>query len=164
MSEEMKVYLVETVDDLLENWFPTSVYLHRESAENCAESLRCDDGYIRQFARVVEMKVADTKACQTDADGLDCGHVRNSSAYEVGYRDGSIHYELEHCPACKNIADLQEALEENAKLRKLVADAYAFLAWADGAAFGDGTPAVYAEDRSEIEDRMRELGVEVDEC
>lgn len=39
-------------------------------------------------------------------------------AYEAGYRDGSIHYELEHCPACKNVADLQEALAENAKLRE----------------------------------------------
>lgn len=38
-------------------------------------------------------------------------------AYEAGYRDGSINYELEHCPACKNVADLQEALAENAKLR-----------------------------------------------
>ena len=42
-------------------------------------------------------------------------------AYEAGYRDGSIHYELEHCPACKNVADLQEALAENAKLRELCA-------------------------------------------
>lgn len=39
-------------------------------------------------------------------------------AYEAGYRDGSAHYELEHCPACKNVADLQEALDENAKLLK----------------------------------------------
>lgn len=39
-------------------------------------------------------------------------------AYETGYRDGSINYELEHCPACKNVADLQEVLEENAKLRE----------------------------------------------
>ena len=39
-------------------------------------------------------------------------------AYEAGYRDGSIHYELEHCPACKNVADLQEALAENVKLRE----------------------------------------------
>ena len=43
-------------------------------------------------------------------------------AYEAGYRDGSIHYELEHCPACKNVADLQEALADNAKLRELVED------------------------------------------
>ena len=39
-------------------------------------------------------------------------------AYEAVYRDGSIHYELEHCPACANVADLQEALAENAKLRE----------------------------------------------
>jgi len=42
-----------------------------------------------------------------------------AEAYEAGYRDGSINYELEHCPACKNVADLQEALAENAKLREL---------------------------------------------
>lgn len=41
-------------------------------------------------------------------------------AYEAGYRDGSINYELEHCPACKNVANLQEALAENAKLRNEV--------------------------------------------
>lgn len=39
-------------------------------------------------------------------------------AYEAGYRDGSTHYELEHCPACKNVADLQEALAENVRLRE----------------------------------------------
>lgn len=42
----------------------------------------------------------------------------HSYAYEAGYRDGAINYELDHCPACKNVADLQEALEENAKLRE----------------------------------------------
>lgn len=40
-------------------------------------------------------------------------------AYEAGYRDGSTNYELEHCPACKNVADLQDALDEIAKLREL---------------------------------------------
>lgn len=39
-----------------------------------------------------------------------------SRDYEAGYRDGSMHYELEHCPACKNVADLQEALADNDKL------------------------------------------------
>ena len=43
-------------------------------------------------------------------------------AYEAGYRDGSVNYELEHCPACKNVADLQEALDENAELRKDIRD------------------------------------------
>ena len=51
---------------------------------------------------------------------------------------------------------------ENAKLRELVKLTYAFLAWADGATFSDGTPAVHASDRREVEDRMRELGVEVE--
>lgn len=56
------------------------------------------------------------------------------AAYEVGYRNGSIHYELEHCPACKNIVDLQEALEENAKLRELATYALRHIVevWCDG--------------------------------
>ena len=53
-------------------------------------------------------------------------------AYEAGYRDGSTHYELEHCPACKNVADLQEALEENAKLREFAADLWRFTKTACG--------------------------------
>ena len=52
-------------------------------------------------------------------------------AYEAGYRDGSIHYELEHCPACKNVADLQEALAENAKLRELIGELFRDFANAD---------------------------------
>ena len=47
-------------------------------------------------------------------------------AYEAGYRDGSVHYELEHCPACQNVADLQEALDENTELRALVEDMWPF--------------------------------------
>lgn len=51
---------------------------------------------------------------------------------------------------------------ENAKLRELAKITYAYLAWADGATFSDGRPAVHACDRREVEDRMRKLGVEVD--
>ena len=58
------------------------------------------------------------------------------------------------------LSQLDEA--ENAKLRELVKITYAYLAWADGATFSDGRPAVHACDRCEVEDRMRELGVEVD--
>ena len=72
-------------------------------------------------------------------------------AYEAGYRDGSINYELEHCPACKNVADLQEALDENARLRELCASLYEF----SMSEYPDGTELNFA-------DRMRELGVEVD--
>ena len=68
--------------------------------------------------------------------------------YEAGYRDGSIHYELEHCPACKNVADLQEALEENAQLRELLDYALPIAMYAASAEEGD---------------RIRELMREVDE-
>lgn len=54
-----KVYLVETSDDLLESWYPIAVYLHRESAEDCAEALRKEEDGIRQFARVSELMVVD---------------------------------------------------------------------------------------------------------
>ena len=33
-------------------------------------------------------------------------------------RADSTHWELAHCPGCRNVADLQEALDENAKLRE----------------------------------------------
>lgn len=82
-----------------------------------------------------------------------------SRDYEAGYRDGSIHYELEHCPACKNIADLQEALAENAKLRELVECVLVLrhdpvYKWLD-ATFAE----VFGKSFTE---QARELGVEVD--
>ena len=75
------------------------------------------------------------------------------AAYEVGYKNGSVHYELEHCSACKNVADLQEALDENAKLRELVRDM-----WREGA-FEAG--ANYVTEAYALEERTRELGIEV---
>ena len=54
-----KVYLVETSDDLFEGWYPMAAYLHRESAEDCAEALRKKEGGIWQFARVSELKVVE---------------------------------------------------------------------------------------------------------
>lgn len=55
----MKVYLVETSDDLLEGWFPIGVYLHREAAKDCAESMRKVEDGVPCYARVTEMKVVD---------------------------------------------------------------------------------------------------------
>ncbi len=52
-----KVYLVETSDDLIESWYPIGVYLNSKAAEDCAEALRGEVDGIRQFARVVELKV-----------------------------------------------------------------------------------------------------------
>lgn len=72
-------------------------------------------------------------------------------AYEAGYRDGAINYELDHCPACKNVADLQEALDENAKLRELVDELYPL------ADYG----AMDASELDRAHDLMRELGIEV---
>lgn len=54
-----KVYLVEVSDELLESWFPFAVYLHRKTAEDCAESMRKADGGMQCYARVIEMKVVD---------------------------------------------------------------------------------------------------------
>ena len=74
----------------------------------------------------------------------------HSYAYEAGYRDGAINYELDHCPACKNVADLQEVLDENAELRELVRDLYG-LAWPEC----PGAAEAYLP-------RIQSLGVEVD--
>jgi hypothetical protein len=79
-------------------------------------------------------------------------------AYEAGYRDGSIHYELEHGPACKNIADLQEALEENAKLRELCADMWF---WGYEGHMDSESQEWQMKHIDGVLDRMRELGVEV---
>lgn len=77
-------------------------------------------------------------------------------AYEAGYRDGSINYELEHCPACKNVADLQEALAENARLREFASEAFSM-------AFNFYHGAGTAEDLRELKVEYRELGIEGDE-
>ena len=58
--------------------------------------------------------------------------------------------------------EVLKLLGNNAKLRELAKLTYAFFAWADGATFSDGTPAVHAGDRREVEDRMRELGIDAD--
>lgn len=98
----------------------------------------------------------------------------HAHAYEAGYRDGSINYELEHCPACKNVADLQEALAENDELRELVAKYSAAAKYLCGfshcnecnldcaSVFGD-VPSGWDCARMLLDKRARELGVEVTE-
>jgi hypothetical protein len=99
-----------------------------------------------------------------------------SREYEAGYRDGSIHYELEHCSACKNVADLQEALADNVKLRELVRDMYGFIERTDedcgDVTFSDCFDYCKHDTADDgccktgecwYERRMRELGVEVAE-
>ena len=82
-------------------------------------------------------------------------------AYEAGYRDGSINYELEHCPACKNVADLQEVLEENAKLRELCE--WLLNPYRLGAVTGEGVDRQWCRETYDGGTfRLHELGVEVD--
>ena len=81
-------------------------------------------------------------------------------AYEAGYRDGSIHYELEHCPACKNIADLQKVLIENYRLRELVEVG---LRCCDHKCDGCKFLRCGLCHIDEFEDEARKLGVEVTE-
>lgn len=57
------VYLVEVSDDLIESWHPIGVYLHRESAEDCAKALRREEDGVRQFARVVELGMEGAGTC-----------------------------------------------------------------------------------------------------
>ena len=97
-------------------------------------------------------------------------------AYEAGYRDGSINYELEHCPACKNVADLQEALAENDKLQEQIQDAEheESIAWdrvRSAERRNDELRKLLVDFRNAMwsggewtepfDERMRELGVEV---
>lgn len=67
----------------------------------------------------------------------------HSYTYDAGCRDGSAHYELEHCPACKNVADLQEALDENVRLLSQLTE------WKR-----------VAESKQDIIDHMRDANVE----
>lgn len=80
------------------------------------------------------------------------------AAYEVGYKNGSVHYELEHCPACKNVADLQEALDENTKLRELVK-----VVWGCVHSGVDCYECRVVAGGCTLQSAMRELGIEVAE-
>lgn len=51
--------------------------------------------------------------------GLRCG-MGSLEAENARLRERLVHMELHECPGCRNVADLQEALDENAKLRELV--------------------------------------------
>lgn len=70
-------------------------------------------------------------------------------------RAAQAHWELGNCPNCPNVVSLQEALEQNAKLRE-----YAAKAWSLFIRHG----AVHACDLSEVDavrDGLRNLGIEV---
>ena len=72
-------------------------------------SAQCDR--LRNLAEQVEWELPEaSKALRDAADTI----------WEL--RDRLTHWELHECPGCKNVADLQEALDENARLRELCAE------------------------------------------
>ena len=68
-------------------------------------------------------------------------------------RADAAHWELANCPGCVNVADLQEALEENAKLRELAKHLYICVRNVACDA------CEYAADDCDFEYELRELGV-----
>lgn len=66
-----------------------------------------------------------------------------------------VHMDLHECPACANVADLQDAMDENAKLRELVRELYHELDAATQYDAGGSRGIV-----SEFAGRMRKLGVD----
>lgn len=77
------------------------------------------------------------------------------------------HWELGNCPSCPNVADLQEALEQNAKLRELahlVAE-YVSADQCEGCVTKRACNAGELDMcwiRKAILEKLRELGIEVD--
>ena len=76
-------------------------------------SAQCDK--LRNLAEQVEWEMPEaSKAMRDAADTIwDLRNRLNDLIYE------QAHWELANCPGCKNVADLQEALDENARLREL---------------------------------------------
>lgn len=58
-KKPQKIYLVEISDELLEDWLPFCVYLHKEAAEDCAASMRKVEDGVQCYAQVTEMRVVD---------------------------------------------------------------------------------------------------------
>lgn len=92
--------------------------------------------YDRCLVRVGQLE-AEKAVLERRIDEL-CAEVERLHADQA-------HWELGNCPSCPNIADLQEALEQNAKLQELLDYMMPI--------------ALYAASDQE-RDRMRELGIE----
>ena len=94
-----------------------------------------------------------TEALERRIDELCCENAR--------LRERLVHMELHECPGCRNVADLQEALDENTKLRELVLDM--------AECMDNSQPRCKKCKFRELNcqwfkffDRMRELGIEVE--
>ena len=110
----------------------------REGEPILASDLREAADTILNLRDMAQQAQSEKAALERRIDEL-CAEVERLHADQA-------HWELGNCLGCPNIADLQEALEQNAKLR----DQVDYM-----------TPlALYAASERE-RDRMRELGIEV---
>lgn len=115
--------------------------LERRIDELCAEVERGK----AEFKKMDVWHSQELKAAMDEKAAL-CTRIDELCQENERLRADQVHWELGNCPSCPNIADLQEALEQNAKLREQV---------------DYMTPlALYAASERE-RDRMRELGIEV---
>ena len=77
-------------------------------------SAQCDN--LRLMARLVrEYDYSEISRMLREAADTIC-ELRNRCAELTAEQ---AHWELANCPGCKNVADLQEALDENARLREV---------------------------------------------
>lgn len=92
-----------------------------------------------------------TKQCAEVNEANDALQAENAKLHDEVERlhAEQAHWELGNCPSCPNVVSLQEALEQNAKLRELVSDLY----------YETKSPSNHA---TQVEIRMRELGIEAD--
>ena len=108
-------------------------------------------GHAITFVKVADGSVVSKRTYVPES------HADVTDGYEAGYMDGLTHYELEHCPACKNVTDLQDALAENAKLREFAKNAYRHICVQEGYLRNSGYDSFDYFDTV-----AHELGVEVE--
>lgn len=109
-----------------------------------AWTLRMCEDLRDRLVRLLGESMTDTEkaALERRIDEL-CAEVERLHADQA-------HWELGNCPSCPNVVSLQEALEQNAKLRELVDELYPL------ADYG----AMDASELDRAHDLMRELGVD----
>ena len=105
------------------------------------------------------------------ADELERENAKLREQVEQLHAD-QAHWELGNCPSCPNIADLQEALAENAKLRdensrlqKYASKALSAISYCDCCPYVDcgcDTETVPMHEGCKAFEELSELGVEVE--
>ena len=107
------------------------------------------DAFMRGYQGAVKIGNDAVRRVKAEKDALE-RRIDELCQENERLRADQVHWELGNCPSCPNIADLQEALEQNAQLRELVRDMWLKL---------DGATLHY--NASEWKPRLSELGIEV---